>query len=84
MAEGDRVWFCPANDAVAGAPQGRIHTENHTVGGGRHPQACRKNRRRGTRGRAAEALLHLFELPPGNAHARILPAVEKMRKQKAL
>ena len=84
MAKRDRMWFRLADDAVAGAPQGRIHAKNHTVGRGRRPQAGCQKRRRGTRGRAAEALLHLFELLPGNAHARILPAVEKMRKQKAL
>jgi hypothetical protein len=34
------------------------------------------------RGSAAEAFLHLFKLPPRDAHERILPAAERLQKQK--
>jgi hypothetical protein len=34
------------------------------------------------RGSAAEAFLHLFKLPPRDAHERILPAAKGMQKQK--
>jgi uncharacterized protein (DUF2249 family) len=34
------------------------------------------------RGSAAEAFLHLFKLPPRDAHERILPAAGRLQKQK--
>jgi hypothetical protein len=34
------------------------------------------------RGSAAEAFLHLFKLPPRDAHERILPAAERLQKKK--
>jgi hypothetical protein len=34
------------------------------------------------RGSAAEAFLHLFKLPPRDAHERILPAAERLQKEK--
>jgi hypothetical protein len=46
-------------------------------------EAGRKYRHSRARCRAAEALLHLFVLPPRDAHTHMLPAAEKLRKQKA-
>jgi len=52
------------------------------VGIGRNAQRRFKNGRGHARRHAAEARLHLFKLPPRDAHARILPAVENLQKQK--
>jgi hypothetical protein len=44
---------------------------------------CRcKDRRDRARGSAAEAFLHLFELPARDAHEWILPAAERLQKEK--
>jgi hypothetical protein len=74
--------FGKANDAVAGPAQRGIEAENHAMGIGRGAQRCFKNRRGHARGNTAEALPHLFKLPTRNTHARILPAVERLQKQK--
>ena len=78
----ERMRFGQANHAVAGAAQRRVHAENDAMGAGRGAQRRCENRRDRTRGSAAEALLHLFKLPPRDAHARILPAAEGLQKQK--
>jgi hypothetical protein len=49
---------------------------------GRGAQGRCENRRNRARGSAAEAFLYLFKLPPRDAHGRILPAAERLQKQK--
>jgi hypothetical protein len=49
---------------------------------GRGAQRRCENRRDRARRSAAEAFLHLFKLPPRDAHERILPAAERLQKQK--
>jgi hypothetical protein len=52
------------------------------MGIGRGAQGRGKSRRDRARGSAAEAFLHLFKLPPRDAHERILPAAEGLQKEK--
>ena|ERR1700690_461878 len=49
---------------------------------GSSAQCHGKHWRNHTRRSAAEAFLHLFELPPRDAHEGILPAAEGLQKEK--
>jgi len=82
MRQHQRVRFGQANDAEAGPAQRGIETQNYAMGIGRCAQCCFKNGRGHARGNAAEALPHLFKLPTRDAHMRILPAAERLQKQK--
>ena len=79
MAECQRMWFGEANYAVAGAAERRVNPQDHVMRGEGRPQGgCQYRRYRRAHRRAAKALLHLFKLPTGDAHAPILPAAEKL------
>ena len=82
MCQRERVRSGQANNAVAGPPKCWVKAENHAMGIGLSAQHCLKEGRGHTRMNAPEALPHLFELPRRDAHARILPAVARLQKQK--
>ena len=74
--------FARDNDAIARAAQRRVNPENHANRLG----ARGRRRRDGTvgapRSRAAQAILHLFKLPQGDAHEEMLPATADLQKEK--
>jgi len=81
LCERDRICFFKADDAVAGAAQRRINAKNDLGdGAGREARGIGQGHR--ARFFAAEALLQLLELLPGNAHAKRLPAAARRQKQK--
>lgn len=82
MGQGDRMRFGKANHAVTRAAQGRIHAKNDPMRSGCGAQFRSENRHGGPAGSAAEAFLHLLELPRGYAHERMLPAPPGLQKQK--
>jgi hypothetical protein len=69
------------DDSEARAAQGRINAENDFI---RNAQSGTRDSRQGNGARrfAADAFLHLLELPQGNAHADTLPAAAKLQKEK--
>lgn len=80
LRERDGAGFFKADDAVAGAAQRRINAQDDLRREAR--DAGRGARDINAQRFAAEALLHLFELLPGNAHAKRLPAAARRQKQK--
>ena len=82
VRQGFRKRLGQFDDAEAGAAQRRVHAENDAMRIGSGAQCRRKNRRDRAGGSAAEAFLHLFKLPPRDAHQRILPAAAGLQKKK--
>ncbi len=82
VRERDGLGAVEPDHAIAGAAQGRVNPKDHAVGIGRRVQRRFRFRRDGARRFAADALLHLFKLLSRDAHKRILPVAEKLRKEK--
>ena len=82
VGQGDRPDAFQADHAITGAAQGRVNAQNHAVGKAAAARRCNRFREPGARRFAADPLLHLFKLLPGDAHKLILPVAEMFRKEK--